>query len=183
VKNVHFNAPWGTPLVVMTIVCLVICIGTSVPGVMLAIGNNAILRAMGVRTFPVILQWSGWFMVVVLLLTILLSAVYMVRGYALTEDFLIVKRLGWDSRVSLARLMSAAADPNAVHGSFRIFGNGGCFSFVGWYRNKTLGTYRAYATDVKRSVVLRFSDKTIVVTPDDPQKFVAEITPSIWKPS
>jgi hypothetical protein len=72
-------------------------------------------------------------------------------------------------------LTSADVDPDALQGSLRLFGNGGFFSFTGWFRNKKLGVYRAYATDTKRVVVLRFSGKTVVITPHDPQRFVAEI--------
>ncbi len=99
----------------------------------------------------------------------------MVRGYVLIDRALIIERTGWENRLDLSRLISAEVDPDALRGSLRLFGNGGFFSFTGWFRNKKLGVYRAYATDTKRTVVLRFSDKTVVITPDDPQKFVAEI--------
>jgi len=103
------------------------------------------------------------------------SAAFMVRGYVLTDTSLIIKRLGWEHRLDLFRLISATVDPDAFRRSLRLFGNGGFFSFTGWFRNKKLGVYRAYATDARRAVVLRFSDKTVVITPDDPQKFAAEI--------
>jgi hypothetical protein len=57
----------------------------------------------------------------------------------------------------------------------RLFGNGGFFCFAGWFRNSKLGVYRLFGTDAKLAVVLRFSDKTVVITPDDPQKFVTDI--------
>ena len=60
--------------------------------------------------------------------------------------------------------------------SIRLFGNGGAFAFSGWFRNRKLGSYRAYATDPARSVVLKFSDhKTIVVTPEPPDAFIAAV--------
>jgi hypothetical protein len=63
-----------------------------------------------------------------------------------------------------------------MRGSFRLFGNGGMFSFTGWYRNRALGTYRAFVTDLKQTVVLRFEKKTIVLSPENPERFVSEIT-------
>jgi hypothetical protein len=59
--------------------------------------------------------------------------------------------------------------------SIRTFGNGGLFSISGLFRNKTLGSYRAYATDPKRAVVLKYKKRTIVVTPDRPDVFAARI--------
>jgi hypothetical protein len=76
-------------------------------------------------------------------------------------------------------LISAEIDPVAVEGSMRIFGNGGFFAFTGLFRNRKLGSYRAYATDSKKAVVLRWPGRTVVVTPDDPQKFVAAINSMI----
>jgi hypothetical protein len=174
-KEVSFNAPWGAPLVLMTAVCAVICLFLPVPGLMLALGKSASVLASGMFAIPNLLQWIGWLVVAVPLLLLVVSAVFMVRGYVLTDDSLIIKRPGWEHRLDLSRLTSATVDPNAFQGSMLLFGNGGFFSFIGWYRNKKLGVYRAYATDARKAVVLRFADKTVVVTPDDPQKFTVEI--------
>ncbi len=43
-----------------------------------------------------------------------------------------------------------------MRGSLRLFGNGGMFSITGLYRNRALGNYRAFVTDLKKTVVLRF---------------------------
>jgi hypothetical protein len=59
--------------------------------------------------------------------------------------------------------------------SIRISGNGGLFVFCGLFRNSKLGVYRAFCTDASHAVVLRFPDRTIVVTPAQPEKFVNAI--------
>jgi hypothetical protein len=142
---------------------------------MIGLGSTAMLRSWGLNAVP---AWAGWLLAVVPLLTFLLSAAFMVRGYVVTGGFLCIKRLGWVTRLDLSRLTSATVDPNAVERSVRIFGNGGFFSFTGWFRNKKLGSYRAYATDTKKTVVLRFADQTVVITPDDPERFASEINGS-----
>jgi hypothetical protein len=178
-KDISFSAPWGAPLALMTAACTVICLLVPVPGVMIGLGDNTALRALGMSTIPTMLQWAGWLTAAVPLLVLLVSAAFMVRGYVLRDASLIIKRLGWERRLDLSKLNSATVDPEALRGSLRLFGNGGCFAFVGWFRNQKLGVYRAFATDSKRAVVLRFFDKTVVITPDDPQKFVAEINANI----
>ena len=74
-----------------------------------------------------------------------------------------------------AGVISVEADPNAMRGSLRTCGNGGLFCFAGAYWNKRLGSYRAFATDPSRSVVLRFSDRVVVMTPERPAEFVAAV--------
>ena len=103
------------------------------------------------------------------------TAPFMVRGYSVTNGALIIHRLGWDFRIELDSLISIDADPAALNGSIRLAGNGGLFAFCGWFRNRKLGVYRAFCTDTAHAVVLRFPDRTVVVTPDQPEKFVAAI--------
>jgi hypothetical protein len=100
---------------------------------------------------------------------------FMVRGYVLTETALTIERLGWRNRWALEGLVSVEVDPEALKRSIRLCGNGGLLSFTGWFRNKKLGLYRLFATDPRRSVVLKFHSRTIVITPDQPAAFVAEV--------
>ncbi len=145
------------------------CLIIPVPGFIITFGHSAILGVKGVPA------WSGWLLVAVPILTILGSAAFIVRGYRISGGMLLILRPGWETRFQLSKLTSARIDPEAFNRSLRLFGNGGFFCFAGWFRNSKLGVYRAYATDAKRAVVLRFLDKTIVVTPDNPEKFVQEI--------
>lgn len=70
-----------------------------------------------------------------------------------------------------------------MRGSRRICGNGGMFSITGWYRNRALGTYRAFVTNLKDTVVLRFPARTIVISPENPERFVAEISQFAFRTS
>jgi len=63
-----------------------------------------------------------------------------------------------------------------MQGSLRTFANGGLFAFAGNFHSGDLGAYRAYVTDGMKAVVLKFTDKTIVVSPDDPEEFIAAVT-------
>jgi hypothetical protein len=107
---------------------------------------------------------------------LIISAAFSVRGYSVTPGRLVIKRLGWSTQVDLSKLGSVQVAPAAMSGSLRVFGIGGLFSFVGLFRNASLGWYRCYATDPARAVVLRFTDRRLVVTPDSPQEFAETIT-------
>jgi len=101
---------------------------------------------------------------------------FVILGYQITDDAILIRRLFWTTNLSRSGLKSAEVMPEAMKGSLRLFGNGGGFSFAGFYWNKTLGNYRAFVTNPKRPVVLRYSFKTIVVSPDNPEDFVKELS-------
>lgn len=105
------------------------------------------------------------------------AALFAVRGYAVAQGELRVRRLLWDTRIPLADLESAEFVPDAMRRSIRTFGNGGLFSFTGRYRSKALGGYRAFVTDLGLTVVLRFRNATIVVSPETPEAFVRHLLP------
>ncbi len=99
-------------------------------------------------------------------------ALLTVRGYSLTADEILVRRLFWTTRLPRAGLVSATVVPRAMRRSIRLWGNGGFYSFTGWFWNRELRSYRAFVTDQGRTVVVRFEHRTIVVSPDSPEDFV-----------
>jgi hypothetical protein len=50
------------------------------------------------------------------------------------------------------------------------------FSFSGYYRSLVLGRYRAFVTDLHRTVILRFPKRTVVLSPGSPEDFVQELS-------
>lgn len=160
-SKLEFSASWGTALKLMTGFFFVF----------FAVIVAVIFSPLGPSA-----HWVQWAIIAAPVTISLISAFYMVRGFWLRGRTLGIRRLGWTKEFDLMNLRSAQTDPDALRGSVRLFGNGGLFSFTGWYRNKKLGVYRAYVTEARRSVILRFTDKTLVVTPDETERFVSEIT-------
>ncbi len=160
--NSHFeyNAPWGRSLKIMTVLSAVILVGILVIGIFTG-PHGSLLWILGMIVTP--------------LSMLFIASLFSVRGYMLTTDTLLIRRLIWNSRITLSGLKSAEVDTEAMSKSIRTFGNGGLFCFAGTFNNNRLGSYRAFATDPKRAVVLRFSDRTVVVTPDQPDDFVMRI--------
>lgn len=154
----HYKAHWGTSLIVLSTVGTVLC---------LTIAFFA-LRNGGASV------WLGLALVVL----VVGCALFGIRGYSRTPDALLVHRLFWTTRLPLAGLQSVQFEPNAMRWSIRTFGNGGFFSFSGFYRNKLLGPYRAFVTDFRHTVFLRYSDRTIVVSPSPPEAFAKAVSPS-----
>ena len=112
-------------------------------------------------------------------LILIVSVLLLVRGYSIVEGKLLIHRLGWAATYDLLSLKNAEWKPNITVGSIRSFGAGGFFGYVGRFKNNELGKYDAYVTDEQNSVLLEFDDKNIVVSPDEPEKFVDEISKNI----
>lgn len=152
----NYKAPWSTLLIVISSLVTTLCAS-------IAIG--LIWNGRGMRP---------WFALLPIVI-IAGSALFTVRGYTVTTGALLIHRLLWTTRLPLGDLQSARFEPDAMRGSLRLLGIGGLFSFSGCFRSKSLGFFRAYATDQRRTVVLRFPARTIVVSPAAPEDFVREV--------
>ncbi|HYE85138.1 MAG TPA: PH domain-containing protein [Vicinamibacterales bacterium] len=119
----------------------------------------------------------GGFVVATLLSGVILTLMCRaVRGYEVTPGVLLVRRLLWTTRVPLPKPVVTRVQPRAMAGSWRLWGNGGFFAFSGHFSNAVLGRYRAFVTDMARTVVLTTAQGAIVVSPDDPHEFVRAVT-------
>ena len=94
-----------------------------------------------------------------------------VRQYDVLPNFIVIRRFGWTTRLSRFGLQRVEVEPGVMQRSMRVFGNGGLFALVGRFRNRRLGAYRALVTDPDRTVVLHYTDRRVVVSPDRPAEF------------
>jgi hypothetical protein len=154
----EFTAPWGRALKVTSL------IGTAALLLPLAIG------LLGARLPPA----ARMALVLVGPLILFACALFTVRGYRVRQGALFVRRLLWETRVELEGLKAVKMVDRTVlrRGAIRVCGNGGLFSFSGWYRSRELGLFRMYATDLDRLVVLTFVKGKAVVSPDNSGAFV-----------
>ena len=158
--NENHPAPWSRQLAVVTGVATLLVGGISLAILVESAGESTTTRLAGV-----LLPWAAW----------LACAPFLVRGYRIAPGMLLIERAGWRTRLPLAGLREAYADPQAMDGSLRLFANGGAFVFAGLFRSRRLGNYRAWVNDPARAVVLRFDERTCVVSPADPQAFVRAV--------
>ncbi len=163
----HFRAPWCRTVKIVTAAVIALAAAVSLWDLPL---QPAWLPPAALR----ILFWA------LILGSLLLS----VNGFSVRDGRLWIHRLGWATTFDLAELSAFEANPHAMMGSVRLFGNGGMFCISGLYRNAVIGRYRAYVTHPDHAVVLEFGARKIVVSPDDPQAFVDalnEATPGICR--
>ena len=149
----NYAAPWSRSLIYLSAFATLLCLGVAIT---VALHNDLWLAIL-----PFAIVFGGM--------------LFMIRGYSVTSDELLVHRLLWTTRLPLADLRSAQVEPRAMRWSVRTFGNGGLFSFSGWYYNRLLGRYRAFVTDPNRAVVLRLGGRHVVVSPSEPEAFVDDL--------
>ena len=156
--NTFYSARWSRLLIIVSAVMTILLIGVSI--------GLVSWKPAGFQA-----HWLSWLPMVLLVACL----PFVIRGYTVTDDAILIRRLCWETRLPLAGLESVTHVPDAMRGSLRLCGNGGMYSFTGFYWNKSLRSYRAFVTDTRRTVVLKFRGKTVVVSPVDPEEFAREL--------
>lgn len=152
----QFRAPWDFLLVVIT------------SGIILLFGALSYAMPGFIST---ILLWS----------IVLGCAAFGVYGYSIQDGKLKILRLGWSKDIDFSEIKKVEDKPNAMLGSFRRFGIGGLFGYIGYFSNSILGRYKAYATHTKKTVLLHVNDEQIVLSPDNPKEFISVLEEEIKK--
>jgi hypothetical protein len=157
----RFSAPWSHSLRVLTTAAVALLLALMLIGLLVGPRQSWVWRMA---------------MVGVPLVVLVGSLLFMVRGYVLTESQIEVQRLGWSTVLPFAGLAAVSGEPQGLRGSLRLFGNGGLFGISGWFWNRRIGRFRAYATDPERAVLLRYRDgRKVLVTPHDVQHFIVRV--------
>src|SRR5512135_2997234 len=152
-------APWAPKLKFGSVVAVAVCAAIA--------ATSGVVPPRGAAPVGAI----AYFLLVVPPLVIACALLFVVRGYRIEARTLGVRRLLWVTRVPLDGLQRAWHDAEAMQRSIRIFGNGGLFSISGLFRNRSLGSYRAFVTRPDRAVVLRTATRVVVISPVEPRAF------------
>ncbi|TNE33190.1 MAG: hypothetical protein EP349_00035 [Alphaproteobacteria bacterium] len=163
-KKYYAAAPWSLSIKIVTILSSVLLLGLP----LFLLGRVPFNASVFVATF----SWGIW---VCCLLT-------MIRGFTLTTNLLIIHRPLWDNRFSLEAGATAVRDQNMRKGfTLRVLGNGGLFSGSGYYWNKQTGIFRAFISNQHKAVWIKTPNKTLVISPDDPETFVQDFSGSVLR--
>ena len=160
----HFHAaPWSTSLKAVSLLATIMLAAVSYSAYRVVPARAGFTHnfGLGVAMIPIVILVG--------------CASFAVRGYSVDLTRLSVQRLVGSTTMSLTGLSRAWFDPDACKGSMRVVGNGGLFSFSGWFSSKRLGRYRLFATDFTRAVVLSLPSGNVVISPAAPQAFVAHL--------
>lgn len=114
---------------------------------------------------------------IALLLVLVLTYGYSPRGYLVSKEAIVVKRLFRDAVIPLTAGGEARpATAGDFAGAIRLWGSGGLFGYFGLFRTRGLGKSTWYVTDRSRVVVVITPGKTALFSPDDPAGFVSSLS-------
>lgn len=124
---------------------------------------------------PVFLLHSA-VMIVLGPLILLAAYAWSPQSYEIQDRILIIKRLAGNVRVPLDTVREArAATADDLTRCVRLFGSGGLFGWYGLFRTSRLGKSTWYVTNRRKAVVLITDRKTLLVSPDEVERFVNAI--------
>ncbi|MBX3731844.1 MAG: hypothetical protein KF791_04535 [Verrucomicrobiae bacterium] len=160
-KRSAYAAPWGRRVwwITLGMVAFASTAAVALPLLAGRPGNRAALLLPAAAPFLIV---AG-------------TSLFAIRRYEVSDDTLIVVRSFWVNQLPLAGLESLAADPKACKGAWKTMGNDGLFAMHGRFRSRRLGSFQAFVTNPENGVILRWSNRTVVVSPEHPARFVVDI--------
>jgi hypothetical protein len=118
----------------------------------------------------------SWMLGAGALISILLAYAFSPRAYQVSGQTLRIQRLVGDAVVTLHAVGEVRRTTrDDFRGCFKLFGSGGLFGYYGLYRTAALGKANWYLTSRARAVVLHTGGRTVLVSPDDTDGFLAAV--------
>jgi len=128
---------------------------------------------------------NGTVMFPLVFVPFLIASVFLtIWGYSIKDGVLVIHRLGWKTRVSLADLESFRRDASLAIKDELKWGNtpyASAMELTSRQSTPHLGKYEAYLNGHQNAFVLTFPSRRIVISPSDPDSFQAALqqaTPS-----
>jgi hypothetical protein len=159
----NFSAPMGKATIGVTAFASAVLFFVGVLQLVMGLKRSGAVRA--------ILLATGSLLLVCLVGSVLLK----IRGYELTPSYLVIKYGFSGRKIPLADIREVSVQPNALGGSRREAANGGLWSFLGSFYSPRLGQFRGYVSDPRNTVVITLPEQTIVISPDDPNRFMQAV--------
>ena len=114
------------------------------------------------------------------LLMLVLGFAWSPRGYTVGERRLTIRRWAGDVAVPLDGLREARiASCEDTKGAIRWMGSGGLFGYYGTFQLRKYGMSDWYVTNRRRMVLLVTGNKTVMVSPNDPDAFLNAVTTEV----
>ena len=158
----HYSAPLGKPVKLITAVAY--CLLTLVTAAI-------VLSLQAGMPRP-----AGWAVLAVIGTMVLASFTLRVHGYALTDNCLVIRYGLWRRLVANSEMISVTGNASEIfRGSTRLCASGGWWSFLGVFRKPGTGKFKAYVSDISKSVLIVTASDRVVISPADPERFIADL--------
>ena len=138
------------------------------------------ITIIGVQIKELIHEFSSLSLIVIILLLLVYLFTFLLRPlhYTITDTALIIQRPLFSKKIARSDIESLELFINGeLNWAIRTFGVGGLFGYFGRFYKGSIGSMNWYATRRNKAVLIRtYEGENIVVTPDDYQNFMRELT-------
>ena len=134
--------------------------------VLITLGFISIIRD-GERGVPIYTN-------IALILVYLIAYAFRPIHYKVSDNTLIIHRPFTDIKIDRNQIKNVELlDKEKTRWAVRTFGVGGLFGYYGKFFTSKLGSMTWYATRRNKTVLVQTINRKIILTPDEPEKFVA----------
>lgn len=122
--------------------------------------------------------WAPLAAALLLPLIYFITYLYCPVSYRINTSDIVIHRPGSDIHLLRSDIKHIQlVQKEKLRGTVRLFGVGGLFGYYGQFSNSELGCMTWYATKHRDKMVLieLANNKRIIVTPDEPEQFIAQL--------
>jgi hypothetical protein len=167
VNQAFQSAPMGRRVVFTMMFAFAAIIAAAVTGLVVSFKVSHGRMAPSARITSLLTPFFG----VIVLVPAFLYQRSKVAQFRIEENCLVLGR----KRHPLEGLVGVDRDPEIMKGARKTWGNSGLGAITGRFRSKRVGKFEAFLTDPEKAVVLRWPDKSIAVSPADPEFFIYSV--------
>lgn len=161
-NRISFTCPWSLGVTVITTIIIIILVAST--------------YFIWTDDFPSSMLWLKYTLIVVFIATIIGGLGYMPIRLTIENDKIILRRLFGTINIPIKDIIEIKAIENSETAfSIRTFGSGGLFGYLGKFKNKKLGSYTMYATNVNELILIRTDRKTYVFSCKNRDEFIESV--------
>lgn len=161
-SRISFTCPWSFGVTVITTIIIIILVAST--------------YFIWTDDFPSSMLWLKYTLIVVFIATIIGGLGYMPIRLTIENDKIILHRMFGAINIPIKDIIEIKAIENSETAfSIRTFGSGGLFGYLGKFKNKKLGYYTMYATDINELILIRTDRKTYVFSCRNRDEFIESV--------
>ncbi len=123
--------------------------------------------------WPTMMLWLKYLLTIVFFATIIIGVYYMPILLKANNEKITVTRLFYPLEIPTNEIVELKQIPKSyIDSSIKTCGSDGLFGYLGRFKNKRLGNYSMYATELNNLILVHTRGKKYVFSCSRPQEFV-----------
>lgn len=161
-NRISFTCPWSLGVTLITAIIIIILAAST--------------YFIWTDDFPSSMLWLKYTLIIIFIATIIGGLGYMPIRLTIENYKIILHRLFGAINIPIKDIIEIKAITSSETAfSIRVFGSGGLFGYLGKFKNKKLGYYSMYATDINELILIRTDRKTYVFSCRNRDEFIESV--------